>query len=119
MALDNPNTFSVALRQSKIVNSVFSHLPPPSRFPSSLDTFYGNHGIKTHLAELFHHPKSHNMTPVPENLPLDTSRSANSPLTAGIETRRPRDMDHGGDHDITSVDGVANFGSDTNSHVVL
>lgn len=57
------------------------------------------------------------MAPVPEHRPLDNSRSANSPLTADIDIK----LREGGDQDITSVDGVANFhddhGSETHSHV--
>jgi hypothetical protein len=76
LALDNPNTFTVALRQSTV--------PPPlyhSLFPFS-DT---SNGIKTQLADLFHPSRAHSqIATVHENHPLDTSRSANSPLTADI-----------------------------------
>jgi hypothetical protein len=107
------------------------------------DTFHGHNGIKTQLAGLFHPPRSssHHMPTVHEHAYLDTSRSANSPLTADIgffqsETQPQTQHAHtqaqrrekpellplqSGQDDVTSVDGVANFqqdpvgGSDDNS----
>ena len=103
----------------------------------NLDTFHGHYGIKTQLADLFHPHKalslSQQLPTVHEHPQMDSSRSANSPLTADIgffqpaqaikEKEESSQMPSGPD-DVASVDGVANFhhdlaGSDSTSHVLL